>query len=333
MAKTYLVTGGTGFLGSSIVRRLLRDGHGVRVLDNNSRGAERRIADVAESCEFIEADVRDTVAVTSAARGADAVVHLAAVNGTEFFYSMPELVLDVALRGILSVVDACRSNSIGDLVVASSSEAYQTPPRVPTDESVPLVVPDVLNPRYSYGAGKIISELVTIHYGRVDFERVAVFRPHNVYGPDMGWEHVIPHFVLRAKAMVEQNDDHEVPFEIQGDGRQTRAFVHIDDLIDGVMCILERGVHLGIYNVGNPEEISIADLAQHVVGHMGRVARIIPSAPALGATNRRCPDISKVAALGYQPKVSLSMGLPGVVDWYVEHSHLKQTSHQAGAQS
>ena len=85
------------------------------------------------------------------------------------------------------------------LVLASSSEVYQTPPQVPTDESAPLVVPDPLNPRYSYGGGKIISELMAINYGRKYFERVLIFRPHNVYGPDMGFEHVIPQFALRLK--------------------------------------------------------------------------------------------------------------------------------------
>ena len=134
-----------------------------------------------------------------AAAGVDEIHHLAYVNGTEFFYSAPELVLDVGVRGMINVIDACRANSVGTLVLASSSEVYQTPPHTPTDETAPLVVPDPLNPRFSYGGGKIISELMAINYGRKDFERVLIFRPHNVYGPDMGFEHVIPQFCRRLQ--------------------------------------------------------------------------------------------------------------------------------------
>ena len=98
---------------------------------------------------------------------------------------------------------------VRSLVLASSSEVYQTPPHVPTDESAPLVVPDPTNPRYSYGGGKIISELMAINYGRKFFDRVLIFRPHNVYGPDMGCEHVIPQFALRLKARRRQASDRQ----------------------------------------------------------------------------------------------------------------------------
>ena len=161
----------------------------------------------------------------------DEVHHLAFVNGTEFFYSAPELVLDVGVKGMINVIDACRAHGVGTLILASSSEVYQTPPQVPTDESAPLVVPDPPNPRYSYGGGKIISELMAINYGRKFFERVLIFRPHNVYGPDMGFEHVIPQFALRLKRAAARSQTGTVPFEIQGDGRQTRSFCHVDDLV------------------------------------------------------------------------------------------------------
>ena len=207
----------------------------------------------------------------AAVRGIDEVHHLAFVNGTEFFYSAPELVLDVGVKGMVNVIDACRAaNGVGSLVLASSSEVYQTPPQVPTDESAPLVVPDPTNPRYSYGGGKIISELMAINYGRKFFDRVLIFRPHNVYGPDMGCEHVIPQFALRLKRAAAQHQSGKVPFEIQGDGRQTRSFCHVDDLVRGVMVMRAKGEHLGIYHVGTTEEITIADLARRIAAHAGR---------------------------------------------------------------
>src|SRR2546421_571322 len=191
-ADSVLVTGGTGFIGAALVRRLVADGRAVRVLDNNSRGSCERLGRLVDRVEVVEGDIRDSNLVREAAHGVDTVVHLAAINGTEFFYSRPELVLDVAIRGMLAVVEACRAEKVTNLFVASSSEVYQTPALVPTDEGAQLVVPDVFNPRYSYGGGKIATELIAANYGRSGFHRVVVFRPHNVYGPQMGWEHVIP---------------------------------------------------------------------------------------------------------------------------------------------
>jgi UDP-glucose 4-epimerase len=323
MAHKFLVTGGAGFLGAALVRRLVSLGHAVRVLDDGSRGTPRRLADIADRLDYVQGDIRDADTVATATRGMDSVLHLAAVNGTEFFYSKPELVLDVGVRGMLNVIDACRRNGVRDLVVASSSEVYQTPPTVPTNESAPLTVPDPLNPRYSYGGSKIISELLAINAGRTGFERVAIFRPHNVYGPDMAWEHVVPQFCLRAMDLVDRHPDGPLPFSIQGDGTQTRAFTHIDDMIDGLMLVVERGAHLNIYHVGNPEELSIGDVARQVVSCFGREARLITSELPQGSTNRRCPDIRKLKALGFEPKIPFTQGIRPVVDWYREHDHLR----------
>src|SRR5262249_18617594 len=148
--RRYLVTGGTGFIGAELCRRLVAAGHSVRVIDNNTRGALRRIAGLESHIDFIRVDGRDWAAGRLARRGVDSVIHLAAINGTEHFYREPELVLDVAIRGTFSVIDACRTESVRELVLVSSSEVYQTPPTIPTAEDVPLSVPDVLNPRYSY---------------------------------------------------------------------------------------------------------------------------------------------------------------------------------------
>jgi dTDP-glucose 4,6-dehydratase/UDP-glucose 4-epimerase len=318
--RRYLVTGGTGFLGSALSRRLVAEGNAVRVLDNNSRGAPRRLAMCADRIELIDADIRDAQAVAGAARGVDCIVHMAAINGTEFFYRKPEAVLDVAVRGMLAVIDACRANGIGDLVVASSSEVYQTPPVVPTPEAVPLVVPDLFNPRYSYGGGKLISELIAINYGRSGFDRVVVFRPHNVYGADMGWEHVIPQLALRAASATRDARGRTVDFTIQGSGQQTRAFVHVDDFTDGLMRVIAHGQHLAVYNIGSDEEVTIADLARRIVEIFGCFANLRPSEAPAGGTDRRCPDITRLRALGYAPRIRLNDGLADVVRWYAENA-------------
>jgi nucleoside-diphosphate-sugar epimerase len=326
MSRKILVTGGSGFIGAALVKALVASGARVRVLDDNSRGAPRRLAGVERDIEFIAGDVRDAAAVDAAMRGMEEVHHLAYVNGTEFFYKAPELVLDVGIKGMVNVIDAARRQGTGTLILASSSEVYQTPAHVPTDESAPLVVPDPLNPRFSYGAGKLISEVMAINYGRKYFERVLIFRPHNVYGPDMGFEHVIPQFSRRLKGAIDAQPRGTIPFPIQGTGQETRSFCHVDDLVQGVMVMRERGEHLGIYHVGTLDEITIADLARRVAASAGREISVVPSTVLPGSTPRRCPSIAKLAALGYRPRVSLDQGLPPTVRWYFENEHLAPRS-------
>ena len=291
-SKSYLVTGGTGFIGSALVRR----GRNVAPacgLSTMIRGAQRRLADVASLVEFVVGDIRNPDVVTRAVSGVDCVCHLAYINGTESFYNQPDLVLDVGIRGMINVVDACRACGVTELVLASSSEVYQTPPTIPTDETVPLSIPNILNPRYSYGGGKVACELMAINFGRTGFDRVLIFRPHNVYGPDMGQEHVIPQFALRMSELCRETTG-TIRFPIQGTGRESRAFIYIDDLIDGVLRVIDRGEHLGIYHIGTDIEVTIEELARQVARYFGRDLEIVPGELAPGArhgaarTSARC---------------------------------------------
>jgi nucleoside-diphosphate-sugar epimerase len=322
----FLVTGGTGFIGSGLVRGLLAAGAVVRSLDNDSRGARARFDNLAPEprsrLELIEGDIRDPAAVAAAIAGVDSVLHLAYINGTEFFYSKPEAVLEVAVKGMINVLDGCIQHGVRDLVLASSSEVYQTPPSVPTDERAPLSVPDVLNPRYSYGGGKIICELLAINYGRKHFDRVAIFRPHNCYGPDMGNEHVIPQLVRKLHELGRAQRG-VVTLPIQGTGEETRAFVYIDDLVDGVLRIIENSEPVAIYHVGTDVEVAIADLARAIARAMGREVELQQGPAQPGGTPRRCPDIRKLRALGYEPRVSLEDGLRETVRWYVDRIERK----------
>ena len=197
----------------------------MRVLDDNSRGAPRRLADVQERHRVHRGDIRDAAAVDAAVRGIDEVHHLAFVNGTEFFYSAPELVLDVGVKGMVNVIDACRAASVRRLVLASSSEVYQTPPQVPTDETraARRARPD--QPALFLRRRQDHQRADGDQLRPQTFDRVLIFRPHNVYGPDMGFEHVIPQFALRLKRAAAQHTSGKVPFEIQGDGGRPAASV------------------------------------------------------------------------------------------------------------
>ena len=142
--KTFLVTGGTGFIGSNICQLLIKKNYKVRVFDNNSRGSIRKINSIKNKIKFIKGDIRNKELLNKAMKNTDAVIHLAYVNGTKYFYSKPVLILDIAVRGILNVIEGCLKNNIKELYLASSSEVYQTPNKVPTDEKEILKIPDIL---------------------------------------------------------------------------------------------------------------------------------------------------------------------------------------------
>jgi UDP-glucose 4-epimerase len=321
LARRAAVTGGGGFIGAYLVKRLIGDGWDVAVVDTMLRGDAKRLADVAEQIKLFDCDVRDEKGLTRAFADVDVVMHLAAVNGTENFYKHPELVLDVGLRGALAVVNASREAGVPDLIVASTAEVYQTPAAIPTPETIPLMLPDSLNPRYSYGGSKIASELIAFNYGQDHFRQVQVFRPHNVYGPDMGYKHVEPQFILRALAARDDHPEGPAPFRIQGDGTETRSFCYVDDVVEGILTMYEKGGHREIYHIGGDYELSIGELADKIGEIVGVDLELQPSESPQGGTRRRCPDIGKMRSLGWSPKVGLEDGLRRTVDWYRTHQN------------
>ena len=320
--RSVLVTGGAGFIGAATVRKLVERGNNVSVLDNSSRGNRRRLSGILDDVRFIDADIRDLASVVNACSGMDAVVHMAYINGTEFFYSKPDVVLDVAVRGMLNVLEGCRIGNVSDFLLASSSEVYQTPSIIPTSESVPLSIPDVLNPRYSYGGGKIICELLALHYNRDVFRRLVIFRPHNVYGADMGWEHVMPELSMQAIRQAGLTSAGPINIHVQGDGRQTRAFVYIDDAAEAVCRLLDAGEHRTIYNIGTDEEVPISKVINLIGNSIGRSIETISGPVPAGGTLRRCPDIARLKSLGHVSKVRLGEGVQRLVEWYSANQSL-----------
>lgn len=329
--RRILVTGGTGFIGSALIKRLLTAGADVRSLDNDSRGGISKLGEAGSEIERVVGDIRDAGVVREAVRGMDCVCHLAYINGTEFFYTKPELILEVATKGMMNVLDACVAEGVRELILTSSSEVYQTPPVIPTDESTPLTVPDVLNPRFSYGGGKIISELLAVNYGRKFFDRTLIVRPHNVYGPDMGREHVIPQFVLRMDECAQRQPEGLLDFSIQGTGEETRSFIYIDDFVSGLLCVMEHGEAIDIYHVGTDREVSIRELAHLVAQACGRDIRLVPGDLLAGSTSRRCPDVAKLRRLGFKSRVSLEDGVRWTAEWYRSNRDVQHVSRDVAS--
>jgi nucleoside-diphosphate-sugar epimerase len=302
MKKKFLITGGTGFIGSNIANMLAEKGYAVIVFDNNKRGNINRIK--SKKIQFIRGDIRNKKELKKAFKGIDAVIHLAYVNGTKYFYTNPDLVLDVATKGLINIFDICLSQNIKELYLASSSEVYQNPKKIPTDEEEMLKIPDVYNPRYSYGGGKILTELYGVNYGKKYFKKLIIFRPHNVYGHDMGNEHVIPELIRKIKNLRKKKT-----ITIQGSGKETRSFIHVNDFCEAFYLLTKKGKHLGIYNIGTEERVTIIELLNYIKKILGKNFVINRGPLREGGTLHRCPSIKKIKKIGFRPKIKLKDGI------------------------
>jgi len=298
MGKKYLITGGLGFIGKAITLSLLSKNNTVIIADNNFR---KKKNDLKHKNLYVhKIDVRKKNQLKKISKDIDSVIHLAFINGTNFFYEKPELVLEVGIKGILNLIEVCEENFIKEFFLASSSEVYQNAPYIPTNEKVPLSIPDPHNPRYSYAAGKLISEIMLLNSSI--FERLLIFRPHNIYGPNMGYNHVIPEIILK---IFKSNQK----INIQGKGLNSRSFCYIDDFVSAFNLILKKGKHKNIYNIGTQEEIRIRDLVKRIISISEKKLHIQNTKEILGDVKRRCPDILKLKKLGFKPKNNLNMGL------------------------
>ena len=304
------ITGGAGFIGSAIVKSFSEKGREVFVYDDFSRGNERRLSKL-NNIKLVNGDIRDFDSLEKAltSHNFETVIHLAYINGTQNFYSRPTDVLDVALIGMQNIVKIIKSISVKNFYLASSSEVYQNPGIFPTPEKIPLIVPDPNNPRYSYGLGKIVQEFMTLHY-LSSIERTIIFRPHNIYGPDMGFGHVIPELF----AKVSKSSREEIV--LKGGGMQTRSFCFIDDFVEAFQRLCLPNTESGIYNIGSRDEITILELAKHISNLYDGNNRFIFSPEPVGETTRRLPDISKIEELGYVPIVPIVEGLGKYFVWY-----------------
>ncbi len=303
-----MVTGGTGFIGSHISELLVKKNFNVKIYDDTSLGSLNNIKNFKKKIKFVKGDIRNKKLLNKTLKNTKAVIHLAYVNGTRHFYDIPIKILDIAVKGIMNVLEGCINNNIKELYLASTAEVFQTAHKIPTTEEEPLKIPDIYNPRYSYACGKILSEFMGIHYGKKFFKKLIIFRPYNIYGPRMGKDHVIPDFIQKLKMMKGKN------FKIQGSGNEIRSFCHIDDFVGAFDLLLSKGKHLNVYNIGTSEKIKIKDLAYKMSKISKKKIIIIKTPLSKGSTKIRVPDISKMKKLGFKPKLNLDKGLRKILN-------------------
>ncbi len=306
--KSILVTGGSGFIGAAIVKYLVKEGHNVTVFDNNSRGKLSRLKNISNKIEFIKGDIRNYKSLLKIRKKIDTVIHLAYINGTKFFYQKPYEILDIAASGLINILNFTNRQKVKQIFLASSSEVYQNPLRIPTREDEMLKIPDIHNPRYSYGGGKIFSELYGINFAKRFKKKLIIFRPHNVYGKNMGNEHVIPEFIRKFKKLKNKKI-----FKILGNGNEIRSFIHIDDFVSGFDKIFKKGRNQNIYNIGTSEQIKIKDLVNLMSKILNKKVIIQKTKLLKGSPTKRCPDIYKIKKLGFKQKISLKEGIKRVL--------------------
>ena len=315
-----LILGGAGFIGYHLARSLSASSDRVTVCDNLSRGKmDNEFSSLCKkgNVRFITADLTLDKGFQELERDYDCVYHLAAINGTRYFYEIPDRVLKTNILVVLNFLEwLVKIKYQAKLVWLSSSEAYAggynlTNMPIPTPETVPLIIEDVFNPRFSYAGSKIAGELLCINYAKQHRFSLSIVRPHNIYGPRMHEEHVIPELILRI--IKKQN-----PFKLYG-GQQSRSFCYIDDFIKGITLVAGSGKSKGeIINIGNDEEITIQDLAKKMFDLFGFHPQIESLPAPQGSVARRCPDINKARGLlGYAPEVELEEGLKRTYEWYL----------------
>ena len=322
--KRAIVTGGAGFIGFHLAKHLADKGLEVTLIDNFTRNrADQDFAELIarDNVFFLEADMTRPD-YTSALQGRyDCIYHLAAINGTKYFYEKPYEVLRVNILALMHLLEWVKPENCGKFVFSSSSEAYAGTIAefggdgdfIPSKEEIPLCINDVFNERFSYGGSKLAGELLTINYFKKVEVPFAIIRFHNIYGPRMGFEHVIPQFIMRIR-------NGETPFNIYG-GQETRAFCYIDDAVRATELVGDpASCRNEVVHIGNDlEEIRIIDLAKMLLDLAGYEAPIKINPAPKGSVKRRCPDISKLRSLtGYEPQVGLEDGLGKSLEWYLQ---------------
>lgn len=297
-----LITGGAGFIGSNVVRQCLAMGCRVVVLDNLSSGYAQNLFSEAE---FIEGDIRDASAVERAIEGCEVVLNLAASVGNKRAIDHPVVDSDVNVLGLLQILEAARRHGVKKVVQSSSAGIFGELKTLPIEENHPQ------DPDTPYGVSKLAGEKHCLAYNKLYGMENVCLRYFNVYGPHQRFDaygNVIPIFATRAL-----NDE---PITIFGDGKQTRDFVHVNDIVAANINSGLKGGVSGVFNIGSGSRVAINELAKMVVDIAGSKSPIIHSEPRPGDVRDSLADIgSAQKAFGYLPGTELFDGLKEYVKW------------------
>ena len=304
--KKALVTGGAGFIGSHLSRRLVRDGWQVAVVDNLATGDRKNIADIVKKVTFLKFDINDTKKLTKAMKGADVVFHLAAVPSVPRSITKPWESHRANIDGTFSVLMAARDAKVRRVVYSASSSAYGDTPTLPKREDMP---PAPISP---YGLQKWVGEKYTLLFDKYFGVEGVALRYFNIYGPnqnpDSPYSAVIPKFI-RAMQVGK-------PATITGDGAGSRDFTFIDDAVEAnILAASVSAAHGEMFNVARGAQVSIDELVATINTVLGTTIAPTYGPERAGDIKDSLADSSKARSiLGYNPKISLEEGVRRTVE-------------------
>ncbi len=311
MANTYhwLITGGAGFIGSHIVRELVRQGQRVTVLDNLSGGKLENLEAVRGKITFIQGDICDFSDVIDACSEVDYVLHHAALISVAESMAKPQETAEINVQGTVNVLEAARQCGVKRVVFASSAAVYGTRPELPYREDTPI---DCQSPyAWSKQAGAELCQLYTKAYG---LEAVAL-RYFNVFGTGQNPNSAYAAVIAKFMQLAAENK----PLGIDWDGLQSRDFVNVADVVQANLLAATKGVPGEIYNVASGRTYTLLELADTIEKVSGRKLERVSRPKRPGDVHESSADISKIKALGYQPKVTLEEGLRQMWQEKIKH--------------
>lgn len=318
-----LILGGAGFIGMNIVKKLSeRSGYEITLADNLFRGKKDSYLESLlekDNVNLIVGDFTDPTAFEQLEKNYDQVYMLASVVGVKYTEEIPDELVRINTALIFNTLEWLKNSDCKKALFTSTSECYAGTIdtwgyEVPTPETVPLCVADIKNPRFTYAVTKMLGESGFYQYSKIHGFEATIVRYHNVYGPRMGFKHVIPQVTQRFL-------DGEQDFKIFGHD-QTRAFNFITDAVDGTISAMDaQNTNGEIVHIGDMRaEITIEELVTYIgelVEYKGEYTHV--PAPE-GSVSRRCPDTSLATELfGYEPKVEWKQGVKDTVEWYLDY--------------
>ncbi|MGD8450319.1 MAG: SDR family oxidoreductase [Phycisphaerae bacterium] len=304
----YLVTGGAGFIGSHVVRRLLARGDRVRILDDMSTGRPANLADIRADVDFVEGDIRDLPTVQRAATGTAAVFHLAARASVPRSVAEPLPANDVNITGTLNVLLAARDAGAERVIYSASSSAYGDTPTLPKIETM---TPQPLSP---YAVGKLAAENYCTCFHTCYGLQTISLRYFNVFGPrqdpNSQYAAVIPAFVTH---MVSGRRP-----VIFGDGEQSRDFCYIDNVVNANLLALEAAELGGaVVNIACGERTTLNEIVRLINGQLGTDLAAEHQDPRVGDVRHSLADVAAAKrVIGYEPKIFFQEGLARSIEWY-----------------
>tara|TARA_B100001989_G_C24508343_1_gene448966 strand:- start:421 stop:1359 length:939 start_codon:yes stop_codon:yes gene_type:complete len=301
-----VITGGSGFVGSYLCERLINDGHNLIVVDNLLTGSTENISDLMdnENFSFIEHDVQNHIEIENKV---DYVLHFASAASPKAYTEHPVNTLKAGSIGTLNTLGLAKKHN-SQYLLASTSEVYGDPLISPQNEEYWGNV----NPngeRSMYDEAKRFAEAAVATYSRSYDIKAKIVRIFNTYGPRMQLNdgRVVTNFIFQA---LQDNN-----ITIYGDGSQTRSFSYVEDTVDGIISLMQSNEY-DVFNIGNPNEITVLELAQKIIELTNSKSEIVFKSLPSDDPKQRKPDISKAKSkLGWEPKVNLEDGLIKTIDW------------------